>query len=133
MYGTVIRRLRLMQEVRLRKMYIDGRADVQARRYARAWVRLIGTGVLPRRWVVLEVPGRPTGRPTRFQLGMADLAGQWYLVSMLGECNWVKNVRAAGYRVVLRRRRAHDCRLVELPAEQRAPVLRRYLQKVPGG
>ena len=48
-----------------------------------------------------------TGAVTRFPLGMADVDNQWYLVSMLGEnCNWVKNVRAAGGRATLRRRRA---------------------------
>ncbi|HME47848.1 nitroreductase/quinone reductase family protein [Mycobacterium sp.] len=133
MNTRLITRLQAIQADRLRRMYPAGRGDPQARRYARAWVRIIGSGLLPRRWVVLEVPGRHTGRPTRFPLGMADLDGRWYLVSMLGECNWVKNVRAAGYRATLCRRRARDCRLMEVPADQRAPVLRRYLQKVPGG
>lgn len=119
---------------RLRAMYATGRADVTARRLARIWARVFGLGLAPRRWVTLEVPGRRSGRLTRFPLGMADVDGNWYLVSMLGErCNWVLNVRAAGGRAVLRRRRAVACQLTEVPAEQRAPILRRYLQKVPGG
>jgi hypothetical protein len=65
---------------------------------------------------------------------MADLGGQWYLVSMLGEhCNWVLNVRAAGGRAVIRRGRAVHCRLVEVPAAERPEILHRYLQTVPGG
>ncbi len=61
----------------------------------------------------LEVTGRKSGRVVRFPLGMADLAGQWYLVSMLGEhCNWVLNVRSAGGRAVIRHGRAVHCRLV---------------------
>jgi hypothetical protein len=65
---------------------------------------------------------------------MADVAGRWYLVAMLGEdCNWVRNVRAAEGRVVLRRRRASICQLVEVPPNERAPILRRYVDKVPGG
>jgi hypothetical protein len=53
---------------------------------------------------------------------------------MLGEnCNWVRNARAADGCVVLRRRRARRCRLVEVPAAQRAPILRRYVKKSPGG
>ena len=64
---------------------------------------------------------------------MADWNGQWYLVSMLGEqCNWVQNVRAAEGRAVLRHRRPVTCRLVEVPAGERPPIIRRYLQKVPG-
>ena len=64
---------------------------------------------------------------------MADVGGQYYLVSMLGECNWVQNVRATGGRATLRRRRGRPVRLLEIPAEQRALVIRRYVEKVPGG
>ena len=114
-------------------MYASGRGDETARWYARQWTRIFRTGLLPRRWVTLEVPGRVSGRPMCVPLGMADAGGQWFLVSMLGECNWVKNVRAAGGRAVLRRRRRRAVMLIEVPVEQRAPILRRYVDKVPGG
>ena len=114
-------------------MYVGGRGNVTARRYARFWNMALRLGLLPGRWVTLDVRGRRTGRITRFPLGMADVGGQWYLVSMLGECNWVQNVRAAGGRATLRRRRARPVRLVEMPVEERAPVIRRYVEKVPGG
>ena len=75
----------------LRAMYAGGRGNATARRYARTWAAVLGAGLAPRRWVTLEVPGRRTGRTTRFPLGMADWRGAWYLVSMLGEdCNWVR-------------------------------------------
>ena len=91
------------------------------------------SGLAPKRWVTLEVVGRHSGRPVRFPLGMADWNGGWYLVSMLGEqCNWVQNVRAASGRATLRHRRAVACHLVEVPAAERPPILRRYLTKVPG-
>jgi hypothetical protein len=64
---------------------------------------------------------------------MADLDGRWYLVSMLGECHWVRNVRAADGRAVLRRRRRRPVRLLEVATAERAPILRRYVEKVPGG
>jgi hypothetical protein len=119
---------------RLRAMYRGGRADPTARRLARFWAGVFGLGLMPRRWVSLEVAGRRSGRVVRFPLGMADLDGQWYLVSFLGErCHWVQNVRAAGGRATLRRRRAVACRLVEVPVGERAPIIKRYLQKVPGG
>jgi hypothetical protein len=64
---------------------------------------------------------------------MADWDGQWYLVPMLGEqCNWVLNVRAAAGRVTLRRRRAVACQLVEVTVSQRPPIIKRYLDRVPG-
>jgi hypothetical protein len=117
----------------LRTMYAGGRANATARRLARFWATVLGTGLFPQRWVTLEVVGRRTGRLTRFPLGMADWHGDWYLVPMLGEnCNWVRNVRAAGGLVTIRHGRARACRLVEVPVTERAPILKRYLQKVPG-
>jgi hypothetical protein len=117
----------------LRGMYPAGRANRQARRLARVWAAVFGLGLFPRRWVTLEVPGRKTGKLTRFPLGMAEADGQWYLVPMLGEqSNWVQNARAAGGLVTIRRGRAVPVRLVELPVSERAPILKRYLNQVPG-
>jgi deazaflavin-dependent oxidoreductase (nitroreductase family) len=113
-------------------MYAGGRADETARWYARLWTRIFRTGLLPRRWVVLEVTGRRSGQTRSFPLGMADVDGRWYLVSMLGECNWVANVRAAGGQVVVRRHRRRAARLAEVPVAERAAILRRYVEKVPG-
>jgi deazaflavin-dependent oxidoreductase (nitroreductase family) len=117
----------------LRAMYAGGRGNATARRYARFWAVIHSAGLLPQRWVTLEVVGRRSGRVTRFPLGMADWEGNWYLVSMLGnDSNWVRNVRAAGGLVTIRHERARACHLVEVPVEERAPILKRYLQKVPG-
>ncbi|RYV53055.1 DUF385 domain-containing protein [Pengzhenrongella frigida] len=114
-------------------MYLGRHGNGTARRFARFWAVVHQLGLLPRRWVTLEVPGRRTGRMTRFPLGMADVGGQWYLVSMLGECHWVANVRAAAGAATLRRGRARRVTLVEVPVAERAAVIRRYVQKVPGG
>jgi hypothetical protein len=52
---------------------------------------------------------------------------------MLGEeANWVRNVRAAGGRVVLRHGRRRAVLLEEVDPHERAPILRRYLQLAPG-
>ena len=119
---------------RLRAMYAGGRGNPAARRLARLRAPVSGLGLPPRRWVTPEVTGRRPGRAARFPPGMADWDGQWYLVSMLGEgCNWVQNVRAAGGQAVLRRRRAVTCQLAEVPGAERPAIIRRYLQKVPGG
>lgn len=123
----------LLSDKKLRAMYPGGRANAAGRRFARVWAAVLGAGLAPRRWVALEVAGRRTGRMTRFPLGMADWQGAWYLVPMLGEnCNWVRNVRAANGNVTIRHGRARPCRLVEVPMAERAPILRRYLEKVPG-
>jgi hypothetical protein len=117
----------------LRAMYASGRADATACRLARMWGVVFSLGLAPRRWVTLEVAGRRSGRLVRFPLGMADLDGQWFLVPMLGGgCNWVQNVRAAHGRVTIRHAGATPCTLTEIPISERPPVLKRYLQKVPG-
>jgi hypothetical protein len=118
---------------RLRDMYADGRGDATARRLARMWAKVFALGLLPKRWVTLEVAGRRSGRMARFPLGMADWRGHWYLVSMLGEgCNWMQNVRAADGQATLRHRRGVACQLAEVPVNERAPIIKRYLEKVPG-
>jgi hypothetical protein len=114
-------------------MYPGGRADARARRFVHLWAAVFGLGLMPKRWVTLEVVGRRSGRVTRFPLGMADWSGEWYLVPMLGEsCDWVQNVRAADGRATLRHRRAIACRLVEVPVTDRPPIISHYLQVVPG-
>ena len=52
---------------------------------------------------------------------------------MLGECNWVANVRANNGEAVLRRRRRRHVHLSEVPVELRAPILARYVRIAPGG
>jgi len=64
---------------------------------------------------------------------MAIVDGQRYLVSMLGEnVNWVRNVRAADGRAVLRHGRREEVRLEEVSVKMRAPVLKAYLRRAPG-
>jgi hypothetical protein len=117
----------------LRDMYAGQRGNVTARRFARFWSTLFAWGVAPRRWVTLEVVGRTSGKVLRFPLGEADLDGRRYLVSMLGnDCNWVRNVRAADGQAFLVRRKRIPCLLVEVPVDQRAPIIKQYLEQVPG-
>jgi len=120
-------------DAELRDMYQGNRGNETARKYARFWAAAFGLGMMPRRWVTLEVVGRSTGRLTRFPLGMATQGEKSYLVSMLGgDCNWVRNVRAANGEVIIRHRRARACRLVEVDVSQRAPLIKLYLEQVPG-
>jgi hypothetical protein len=114
-------------------MYPHGRPNRLARALNRAWARLNASGLLPWRLVTLEVAGRRSGRMLAFPLVVADLHGERYLVSMLGEdANWVLNVRAAGGRAVLHHGRRVRVRLEEVEPDLRAPVIRRYLAIAPG-
>lgn len=117
-----------------RWMYRQHRAHLLARALNRASAIQFSAGVLsPERAVTMEVPGRRTGRIITFPVVVADYAGERYVVSMLGEdVSWVRNVRAAEGRVVLRRRHRQAVRLVEVLPGDRAPILKRYLDLAPG-
>jgi hypothetical protein len=114
-------------------MYPHGRPNRLARILNRFWSIAHATGLLPWRLVTLEVRGRSTGLRRSFPVVIADLHGERYLVSMLGEgSNWVRNVRAARGRAVLRHGRREAVRLEEIEPDQRAPIVRRYLALAPG-
>ena len=90
-------------------------------------------GIAPNYLVTLEVPGRRSGRIINFPLVMVVVAGERYLVSMLGEeVNWVRNVKAAGGNATLLHGRREEVRLEEVAADRRAPVLKAYLKRAPG-
>ena len=83
--------------------------------------------------VQLEVRGRSSGRLIAFPIVLADVDDAWYAVSMLGaNAHWVRNVRAADGRAIVRHGTSVPVRLVEVPVSQRAPILKRYLEVAPG-
>jgi deazaflavin-dependent oxidoreductase (nitroreductase family) len=90
-------------------------------------VFLTSHGLAPRGAVTLEVKGRLSGKPRRTPVLLIGSGGHRYLVSLAGESEWVRNLRAAGGRAVLKRRGALTVRLVELPVEERAPVIAAYI------
>jgi hypothetical protein len=117
----------------LRWMYRADRPNRLARLQNRGAAIMFAAGLLPRRAAALEIRGRRSGRVVSFPVVIADLAGQRYVVSMLGNrVNWVRNLRAADGRAVLRHGRRETVRLEEVDPCDRAPILRRYLQVAPG-
>jgi hypothetical protein len=112
--------------------YRGGRPNRVARVFDRCTAVLYALGVVPNYLVALEVPGRRSGRTITLPLVMAEVGGERYLVSMLGEgVNWVRNARAAGGRVVIRHGRREQVLLEEVAPDLRAPVLRAYLKRAP--
>lgn len=87
---------------------------------------LAARGLSPANTVALEVRGRRSGQLRRTAVVWVDHEGRRYLVSLAGESEWVRNVRAAGGRAVLRHGHPTRVRLVEVSASDRAPVLRAY-------
>lgn len=81
----------------------------------------------------LEVTGRTSGRTISLPVAIVVVDRQRYLVSMLGEdVQWVKNVRAAGGRAVIRGKEREAVHLEEVPVDQRAPILKAYMHRAPG-
>jgi hypothetical protein len=52
---------------------------------------------------------------------------------MVGEGEWVKNVRAAGGEAYLISGRRRKVRLQEVPLDRRAPIIKEYVRLAPGG
>jgi len=78
--------------------------------------------------VTLEVRGRTSGKLRRTPVLRTRCRGDDYLVSLADESQWVRNVRAADGRAVIRRRKAHPVHLMEVPAEERPEVISAYLR-----
>ncbi|MCV7311279.1 nitroreductase family deazaflavin-dependent oxidoreductase [Mycobacterium paraffinicum] len=115
-------------------MYRGGRPGFPARVMNRLSALQYSAGMLsPTRAMTLEVLGRRSGRVISVPVVAVDHDGGRYLVSMLGDdANWVRNVRAAGGRAVMRRRHAVPVHLLEVATDARAPILRRYVAVAPG-
>ena len=99
------------------------------RAFNRAFSWLASLGLTPSDTVTLEVKGRRTGAVRSTVVTSVEHEGVRYLVSPRGESEWVRNVRAAGGEAAIRRRGRRSVRLEEVPAEQRAPILKAYLGK----
>jgi deazaflavin-dependent oxidoreductase (nitroreductase family) len=114
-------------------LYRGQRAGRIAKVLNRMWAILASKKAMSNGLVALEVIGRKSGRIVSFPLVMVTVDSQRYLASMLGDnTQWVRNVRAAGGKAVLRSGGREDVRLEEISIDQRAPLLKAYLQAAPG-
>ena len=114
-------------------LYPGGRPNSIARRMnaLSAWAG--SRGVAPTLMVTLETKGRRTGKTLRVPMVVAEVAGDRYLVSMLGEnSDWLHNVRASNGEAVLSHGIIEKVRLEEVAAAERAPILKAYLKRAPG-
>ena len=78
---------------------------------------------------VLEVRGRTTGEWRRTPVNPLDFEGARYLVAPRGTTQWVKNLRANPEGRLLVGRRTEPFAAVELPNEEKEPLLRAYLKR----
>jgi deazaflavin-dependent oxidoreductase (nitroreductase family) len=78
---------------------------------------------------ILEVPGRKTGEPRRTPVNLLKIGGQRYLVAPRGHTQWVRNLRASGSGRLVIGRRTEQFSAVELPDDEKPPLLREYLRR----
>ena len=116
-----------------RWLYRGGRPNKLAKILNQGWAFIHATGIFPNYLVTLEVTGRQSGKKIDFPLAMTVLNRERYLVSMLGEnTNWVRNVRAAHGKAILRHGIVEDVLLDEVDVSRRAPIIKAFLQHAPG-
>ena len=91
------------------------------------WLALRGLG--PKKTVMLEVKGRKSGAVRSAVVNLVEVEGQRYLVAPRGNTEWARNARAAGEATIRRGGDRDIVHLVELPVDQRAPVIQAYLKE----
>jgi len=74
-------------------------------------VLLTSAGLAPRDAVTLQVRGRTSGKARRVPILRTRHQGADYLVALAGESQWVRNVRAADGRAIIRHRGARSVHL----------------------
>jgi hypothetical protein len=82
---------------------------------------------------LLSVRGRATGLTRSTPVSIATVGDDRFIVAAFAHAAWVGNVRSAHEAILIRGKSHERVRLVELPSEQRAPVLRAFLDQVRGG
>jgi hypothetical protein len=82
---------------------------------------------------VLSVPGRKSGKLHSTPVSPLTVDGRRYIVAGFEGSHWVRNARAAGWAILARGRKQERVKLVELPVEERGPILQEFPRKVPHG
>jgi hypothetical protein len=82
---------------------------------------------------LLSVRGRKSGVIRNTPVSVATVGSERYIVAAFKDAAWVGNVRAMAEGILSRGKAEERVRLVELPVSERAPVLRAFLEQVPGG
>ncbi len=97
--------------------------------FNRALGILIGIGLGPKDYYLLEVRGRKSGRLYATPVSIIDYAGRCYLVAPRGTTQWVRNARTASAITLRAGSKRDQFQLQEIPAAERAPVLKSYLAR----
>ena len=118
----------------LRYFYRKWRPTWFGHLWAQSWAWMSALGLLPPLLTTLQVKDRRNGKLRLNVLAVGTYEGNNYLVSMLGpQSEWVQNVRASGGEAFLKRGSARAVTLKEIPAGERAPILKAWCQTATSG
>jgi deazaflavin-dependent oxidoreductase (nitroreductase family) len=78
---------------------------------------------------VLRVRGRKSGEWRISPVNLLTHDNKLYLVAPRGHTQWVRNIRVSGGGELVLGRRAHPFNAVEVPDDQKVPILRDYLRR----
>jgi hypothetical protein len=99
------------------------------RTFNQAFGLLVGLGLAPRDYYVLQVRGRKSGRVYGTPVSLVSLHGVRFLVAPRGRTQWVRNAEAANEVVLKRAASRGRFRLRALADADKPPVLLAYLER----
>lgn len=103
-----------------------------ARRVLNFFVRAgLALGLGEKNTRMLTVVGRTSGKPLSTPVTLVVDDGSEWIVAPYGERQWVKNLRAAGEATLSRGHTRRAVTVRELAPGEAAPVIRRYIKRVP--
>lgn len=95
--------------------------------------RMVRMGLIPGAHLI-SVPGRKSGVMRTTPVFVLRHEGQRWLVAGFEQADWVKNLHAAGWCLLIHDRRQERVTVVEVAEpEVRAPLLQAFVQRAPGG
>ena len=92
---------------------------------------LLRSGVKIGQMTLLTVAGRKSGQPRTAPVVVGEQNGQRWLISVYGQVDWARNLRAAGKATLTRGRRSEAITAVELSPAEAAPILKQSLAGAP--
>ncbi len=119
----------------LLRLYYRNRRPTRLGHYtSQFWCWWSRIGLPPRFVVALEVRDRASGRMRADAVVVSSVAGQQYITSMFGTISdWVHNLEASRGEAVICHGGSRPVRLVLIPPEERAPILREFVRIATSG
>jgi hypothetical protein len=94
---------------------------------------LLARGIGPATQHLLAIAGRRTGVVRTTPVAVLEYDGERFVVSGFADSDWVRNARRAGRGQLLRGKYSEAVELLEVPVDDRGPILRAFAARVRGG